>query len=98
MIQQIECIISGRVQGVLYRDFSRRKARELGLVGTVGNLSDGTVKVVAQGEELTLKKYIEFLKHGSLFSRVEECKVTWSNPEQTFSDFQIKYRNIIDRF
>jgi len=98
MIKQIDCIISGRVQGVLYRDFSRRMARRYGLVGTVENLPDGTVKVVAQGDELKLKKYIEDLKRGSIFSRVDAVDEKWGNAEQSFSDFRTVYKNFSDRF
>jgi len=98
MLRQIECIISGRVQGVLYRDFVRRKARHLGLVGEVQNLSDGTVHVVAQGDESELRRFVEYLKEGSMFSRVDAVDEKWSNAEQSFSDFKIRYRSFSDRF
>ena len=39
-IKQIECVIIGRVQLVMFRDFARRKARKLGIAGTVENLPD----------------------------------------------------------
>ncbi len=93
MLRQIECIISGRVQGVLYRDFARRKARGLGLVGVVFNLPDGTVRVVAQGRESELKEYIEALKRGSVFSRVDSVEVKWSSAERSFADFSIRHHN-----
>ncbi|MBI2476390.1 MAG: acylphosphatase [Candidatus Taylorbacteria bacterium] len=98
MLRQIECIISGRVHGVLYRDFARRKARGLGLVGMVENLPDGTVHVVAQGDESELNRFIADLERGSIFSRVDKVIVKWSNAEQAFSDFTIRYNNLSDRF
>ncbi len=98
MLRQIECVISGKVQGVLYRDFVRRKARHLGLFGEVSNAPDGTVRVVAQGDESELKKFIEYLKQGSFFSRVDAVDEKWSNAEQSFSDFKIKYQSFSDRF
>jgi acylphosphatase len=99
MIKQINCIVSGRVQGVLYRDFSRRAARRLGVVGTVENLPDGTVSVIAQGDELKLKQYLEQLKRGSIFSHVKDIKVEWSGTDlMVLPDFQIKYRNFSGRF
>ena len=97
MLRQIECVISGRVQGMMYRDFSRRKARGLGLVGTVENLPDGTVKVVAQGDESDLRIFIEHLKRGSMFSRVDAVDEKWSDAPQAFSDFQIVYKKLSDR-
>ncbi|MDO8590564.1 MAG: acylphosphatase [bacterium] len=97
MLRQIECIISGRVQGVLYRDFARRKAKHLGLVGMSENLSDGTVHVLAQGNELELRSFIADLERGSMFSRVDRVEVKWTNAEQVFNDFQINYKNFSDR-
>ena len=91
MLRQIECIISGRVQGMLYRDFTRRKARGQGLVGTVENFPDGTVHVIAQGDQPELEQFIEDLKRGSMFSRVDAVDARWSNAEKAFSDFTIKY-------
>ncbi len=90
MLRQIECIISGKVQGIGYRYFVYRKARRLGLVGTVENLPDGTVRVIAQGDESELKAYIEYLKRGTIFSRVDAVDEKWSSTEPTFADFQIK--------
>ena len=89
MLRQIECTISGWVQGVFYRDFVCRKARWLGLVGTVQNLPDGTVKVVAQGDEGDLRHFTEYLKKGSIFSRADAVDEKWSDASQAFSDFSI---------
>ena len=97
MLRQIECIISGRVQRTLYRDFARRKARHLGLVGMVENLPDGTVHIVAQGDESELHQYLDYLKRGSLLSRVDAIETKWGSVPQAFSDFQIVYKNISDR-
>ena len=59
MKKQTVLKIYGRVQGVFFRDSSRRKAKELGLSGWVRNEPDGTVQIVAEGEEKSLKKLIE---------------------------------------
>ncbi len=84
-------IVHGRVQMVMYRDFAQRNARSRGIVGSVRNLSDGTVEIVAEGEEDILKSYIERLKKGSLLSRVENIDVSWSEPTRTHTDFSIIY-------
>ncbi len=88
-MKEIYCIISGVVQIVMYRSFARDKAHKLGLKGTVRNLPDGTVEVIAQGEEEKLKKFIDELHKGTIFSRVDEVKVTWREPSAKFSDFDI---------
>ena len=82
---------------MMYRDFACRKARALGLVGTVENLPDGTVRIIAEGGETELKRYVEYLKRGSIFSRVDAVDEKWSNAERVFSDFRIKYKNFSDR-
>ncbi|MEK9177917.1 MAG: acylphosphatase [Patescibacteria group bacterium] len=91
MRKQIKAIISGRVQLVMYRDFARRKAKELGIVGMVENFPDGTVLVVAEGEKEVLDKYISTLEKGPILARVDNVSVAWGEPNGTFSDFMIVY-------
>ena len=89
MFKEIEGFVRGRVQGVMYRDFARRTGRGLGLKGTVENLPDGRVRVVAQGEEEILRRFIGRLKRGSLFSRVESVEVSWREAGDRFDSFKI---------
>jgi acylphosphatase len=88
---EIECIVTGRVQMVMYRDFTYRKAQALGVVGTVQNQEDGSVKVTAQGTRENLTTLIELLNRGSVFSHVKNVDVTWREPSETFADFSIVY-------
>lgn len=83
--------VSGRVQMVMYRDYAQRKARKLGIVGTVQNLQDGTVEVIAEGEDSVLLDYINRLKKGSILSRVEKVDVVWHEPTGAHADFVILY-------
>jgi len=89
MARELHAIVRGRVQMVMYRDFVRRGANQLGITGTVQNLADGTVKVVAQGEEEPLKKFITRLKRGSLLSKVEAVEESWAEPRKTLNGFII---------
>ncbi len=84
-------MISGRVQMVMYRDFAQRKARKLGLVGTVQNQKDGSVNVIAEGEESVLNEYLKYLNRGSILSKVKNIRISWSEPTGRFSDFTILY-------
>lgn len=90
-IKQIECLITGRVQLVIFRDFAQRKARKLGIVGTVENLPDGSVKAVAQGTEEQLLKFISYLKRGPLLAKVENVAIKWAETISLFEDFKIIY-------
>ncbi len=76
---------------VMFRDFTCRNARKLGLVGTVQNTSDGIVYMVAEGEEDKLQKLLELLNKGSVLSRVDSVKVSWLEPKGGFSEFNIVY-------
>ena len=89
MSEEIECIVFGRVQMVLYRDFAQRKATALGLTGTVENLPDGSVRVLAQGEREQLKLFLEHLRKGPVLGKVHEVKTVWRQPIKTFHTFTI---------
>ncbi len=87
---EIDCVIRGKVQGVGYRLFVKKHADELGLVGNITNEEDGTVNVIAQGGEEVLEKFIEILKKGPYFSRVDELTIDWSDLLQDgLSEFEI---------
>jgi len=63
-------VVSGRVQGVGFRFFAQRAARELGVVGWVRNLPDGTVETFAEGTEEALAAYLARLRAGPRGGRV----------------------------
>ena len=92
-MQEMRAYVKGRVQMVMFRDFATRGARSLGLCGTVQNLPDGRVKVVAQGERGKLEELLARLRKGSLLSHVEGIEVEWDEVPQTFTGFTIVYKN-----
>jgi len=86
----VHLIVSGRVQGVFFRDNTRRKAIELGLKGYAKNLSDGNVEVVAQGEEEKINQLIDFIKKNPGYSKV--TNITKKHKElENFKGFEIRY-------
>jgi acylphosphatase len=64
-------LVQGRVQGVGYRYFVLRQAEALGVAGYARNRADGTVEVVAEASEETLRDFESRLREGPSFSRVE---------------------------
>jgi acylphosphatase len=86
---EIQCVVSGQVQGVAYRAYIQDSATELGLVGYVKNLPNGTVEVVAQGDPATLKDFVEYLHEGSLMAKVESVAVDWVSPKVTYDEFSV---------
>ena len=97
MIKRLKCRITGRVQMVMFRDFTRRNARRLDLAGTVQNISDGSVHVIAKGEEEKLEQFSLLLHKGSVFSRVDNVESRWEESTEEFTTFNIIYKNIWDR-
>jgi len=83
--------VSGRVQGVLFRDSMRRKANQLGLKGWVRNLGDNRVEAVIEGEKGNIEKLIKWAKKGPIFSRVDNIDLKWENYIKEFNNFEIKY-------
>jgi acylphosphatase len=81
--------VEGRVQGVFFRDSTRREAQNLGLNGWVKNMPDGTVETVLQGEEKNLQRMKDWLKQGSPHSIVTEVSYTEVKEEINYSDFKI---------
>ncbi len=76
---------------VMYRDFAQRKARGLKLVGDVLNLSDGTVRVQAEGKRESLEVYLAKLHKGPLLARVENVASEWKSATGEYSEFTILY-------
>lgn len=63
-------VVSGRVQGVGFRFFAERAAREIRVAGWVRNRQDGTVETVAEGEAEAVRQYLDRLRAGPAGSRV----------------------------
>jgi acylphosphatase len=91
-LASVRTIVAGRVQGVLFRDFTRSQARTLGLQGYVRNLSDGSVEVVAEGERTNLIKLVDVLKQGPPRALVEKLETSWGAHSGEYSEFSIIYR------
>ena len=84
-------IVRGRVQGVAYRWFSRAAARELGLVGWVRNLPDGTVEVAVRGDREVLQSFRERLLEGPPQARVDGIADVPLTEDPGGQSFQIRY-------
>lgn len=84
-------IIYGKVQGVLFRYNVQDKANNLGLNGYVGNLEDGTVEVVVEGDEDNINELIEFCKSSPGSSVVEKVDVKEEKFMDEFSQFEIRF-------
>lgn len=86
---EIVCEISGRVQGVGYRDYVAHAAEECGVQGYAQNKPNGNVLVCGQGSQSALKDFIEYLHEGSVMSEVAKVSVQWNSSETEYDDFSI---------
>jgi len=85
-------IVYGYVQGVFFRAFTSRRARELGLTGYVRNLPGReAVEVHAEGERKQLEELIGHLRIGPPAAEVEKLEVNWSEYSGNYSSFSIRY-------
>jgi acylphosphatase len=61
---RVRAVVAGRVQGVFYRDSCRSQATRLGVRGSVRNLADGSVEVVAEGERERVEELLVWCRTG----------------------------------
>jgi len=82
-------LVAGRVQGVGFRYFARDAALREGIAGTVQNLDDGRVEVVACGESEAMTRFEMALRRGPAGARVEDVQVEPGPPGTSTPHFQI---------
>lgn len=87
--KRVHCVVRGRVQGVYFRASALREARRLGLTGWIANRPDGSVELVAEGEEDQVKDLLAWSQHGPSTARVEKVDTRWRSYTGEFSDFKI---------
>ena len=81
--------VRGRVQGVGFRDFVQREARQLALTGYVRNLPDGSVLVCAMGDPASLEQLEATLRQGVRWSEVHAVLVEEMEFTESFDEFRI---------
>lgn len=87
--KRIQLVIKGRVQGVYFRATAQREARHLGLTGWVKNRPDGTVEIVAEGEEESVKDLLVWAQQGPSTARVDKIETRWRSYTGEFTNFRI---------
>ncbi len=85
----VHILVHGRVTGVYFRAAAQREAKRLGITGWVRNRSDGSVEMLAEGEEDAVKELIGWAHHGPSAARVEDVDVRYRSYTGEYSDFRI---------
>ncbi len=83
--------IEGRVQGVFFRDSTRRQARALGVTGWVRNVPDGTVEAVAEGPEDRVRQFAAWCRRGPSAARVDRVEETPEAWQGEFDAFDVTF-------
>jgi acylphosphatase len=89
MLVTYSIIVSGKVQGVFYRQSTREKAITIGITGSVENLSNGEVKIIATGTKEQIETLMQWCRQGPPKAIVTTVEIT-ELPLQSFDQFSIK--------
>ena len=89
-LKRAHLFISGRVQGVNFRYYTRQQAQSLGVTGWVRNLLDRRVEAICEGDEISVQQMIEWCYQGPSAARVDHVETHWEEPTGQFSSFEIK--------
>ena len=88
---RVHIVVKGVVQGVGFRYFTMRLARDYGLTGWVRNREDGSVEVEAEAEKAMVKSFIKHLGVGPRGAHVSGLDVEALPPGKMYSDFTIRF-------
>jgi acylphosphatase len=89
MLKTVSIKVSGKVQGVFYRQSAKEKGLQLGINGKVMNLDNGDVHIIATGPGEQLEKFIEWCRQGPSRARVSQLTVEETSLQQ-FNSFHIE--------
>ena len=84
-------LVIGRVQGVGFRYSAIHEARRLGVNGTVANLPDGSVEVVAEGDAGKLTRFASWLRRGPPGAHVRDLQIQWTPFTGRYADFEVEF-------
>jgi acylphosphatase len=82
-------VVHGDVQGVFFRDTTKREAESAGVAGWVANRGDGTVEAVFEGDPEAVERMVSFAREGSRGAEVERVDVSDDEPED-LSGFEVR--------
>jgi acylphosphatase len=87
---QAHVFISGWVQGVGFRYWTKTTALKLGLTGWVRNLPDSRVEAIFEGPKERVEEMVERCQKGPIWTGDNEVKVEWKKARKEFVDFEIR--------
>ena len=87
---RIRIVVTGRVQGVFFRQAATEQAHTLGIAGWARNLNDGSVEIVGEGKQQNLQLLLAWARHGPPHARVDTVEVKWEPCVGEFAQFRAR--------
>ena len=89
--QRVHILVSGKVQGVFFRQALKVVAKKNNVLGWVRNLKDGCVEAILEGDNKSINSVIEWIHIGPANSRVDDTEVSNEEFKNEFSTFDVLY-------
>ena len=89
-MKQLKAIFHGYVQGVGFRFLVEKVSRQFYVTGYVRNLIDGTVEMVAEGDDHELQEFLNAIRHSPLGKNVLDLEAQWGDATSQWRNFTIK--------
>ncbi len=90
MMRRVKILVSGRVQGVYFRMFTQKKAKQIGINGCARNLSDGRVEIIAEADHGSIEKFIKWCHKGPVTARIDHVEIAELHSDEALTSFEIK--------
>lgn len=88
---RVHIFVSGRVQGIFFRENTKKKAEKLAISGWVKNLRDGRLEAVFEGDRENIEKMVNWAKKGPIWAKIDDFSLVWEDYVGEFKDFEIRY-------
>ena len=89
--QRVHILVSGKVQGVFFRQALKVVAKKNNVLGWVRNLKDGCVEAILEGDNKSINSVIEWTRIGPANSRVDNIQITDEHYSGDFQNFEVRY-------
>jgi len=89
-MKSMRCVISGKVQGVYFRAWTKEQADSLGIKGWVRNINEGRVEVLAQATDDLLEEFKTRLIQGTSMSEVQKIDCETIDYEKVYTIFETR--------
>ncbi len=87
---RVNIMLFGKVQQVGFRQAALKYAQEHGITGWVSNTENGNLAINAEGNNLEIKKFIDWCKKGPESAKVERCEAYYTKYKDEFTKFEVR--------